>query len=152
MRFLLHLLVTAVAFWVATRLVNGLSYTGELPGLLLVALVFGVVNAVLIRSLPYSQPERIMQVAEKNDKLDLPTFGASALNFLSWREQTHTFEQLAGMGFGPVTVSAARSSDALSSRRVQLAYWARPWPNDQFSFATSTKLMTTSSARPCNCV
>lgn len=47
MRFVLHLVVTAVAFWVATRLVNGLSYVGPLPGLLLVALVFGVVNAVL---------------------------------------------------------------------------------------------------------
>lgn len=47
MRFLLHLVVTAVAFWVATRLVSGLSYVGPLPGLLLVALLFGVVNAVL---------------------------------------------------------------------------------------------------------
>jgi putative membrane protein len=47
MRFLLHLVVTAVAFWVATRLVEGLSYTGTLPGLLLVALLFGVINAVL---------------------------------------------------------------------------------------------------------
>jgi len=47
MRFLLHLVVTAVAFWVATRLVTGLSYVGTLPGLLGVALVFGVVNAVL---------------------------------------------------------------------------------------------------------
>jgi putative membrane protein len=47
MRFLLHLVVTAVAFWVATRLVDGLSYSGTLPGLLLVAVVFGVINAVL---------------------------------------------------------------------------------------------------------
>jgi putative membrane protein len=47
MRFLLHLVVTAVAFWVATQLVSGLSYEGPLPGLLLVALLFGVVNAVL---------------------------------------------------------------------------------------------------------
>jgi putative membrane protein len=47
MRFLLHLLVTAVAFWVATRLVSGITYQGPLAGLLLVALLFGVVNAVL---------------------------------------------------------------------------------------------------------
>ena len=47
MRFLLHLVVTAIAFWVATRLVSGLSYEGPLPGLLLVALLFGLVNAVL---------------------------------------------------------------------------------------------------------
>ena len=85
------------------------------------ATIFTVVNAVMIRSLPYSQPERIMQVAEKNEKLDLPTFGASALNFLSWREQTHTFEQLAGMGFGPVTVSGEGDPEQLTGNRISPA-------------------------------
>src|SRR5215471_11278298 len=61
--------------------------------------IFTVVNAVMIRALPFSEPNRIMQVAEKNDKLNLPTFGVSALNFLSWREQTHAFEQIAAYGF-----------------------------------------------------
>ena len=47
MRFLLHLVVTAFAFWVACRVVDGLSYTGTIPGLLLVALLFGLINALL---------------------------------------------------------------------------------------------------------
>ncbi len=47
MRFLLHLVVTAVAFWVALRLVSGLTYDGSVAGLLIVAVLFGVVNAVL---------------------------------------------------------------------------------------------------------
>jgi len=47
MRFLIHLVVTAFAFWVATRIVPGISYTGTVPGLLGVALLFGVINAVL---------------------------------------------------------------------------------------------------------
>ena len=85
------------------------------------ATIFTVVNAVMIRSLPYSHPERIMQVAEKNDKLDLPVFGASALNFLSWREQTQTFEQLAGMGFGPVTVSGEGDPEQLTANRISPA-------------------------------
>jgi len=82
------------------------------------ATIFTVVNAVMIRSLPFSQPERIMQVAEKNEKLDLPTFGASALNFLSWREQTQTFEQLAGMAFNPVTVSGNGDPEQLTANRI----------------------------------
>ena len=85
------------------------------------ATIFTVVNAVMIRALPYSQPERIMQVAEKNDKLDLPVFGASALNFLSWREQTQTFEHLAGMGFGPVTVSGVGDPEQLTANRISPA-------------------------------
>ena len=82
------------------------------------ATIFTVVNAVMIRSLPYSQPERIMQVAEKNEKLDLPTFSVSALNFLSWREQTRTFEELAGMGLGPVTVTGVGDPEQLTANRI----------------------------------
>ena len=35
--------------------------------------IFTVVNAVMIRSLPFGEPKRILQVAEKNDKLHLPS-------------------------------------------------------------------------------
>jgi putative membrane protein len=47
MRFVLRLLVTAAALWVAVRLVPGITYTGPWSHLLLVALVFGVVNAIV---------------------------------------------------------------------------------------------------------
>src|SRR5215467_1044345 len=66
--------------------------------------IFSVVNAELLRPLPYREPGRLVQVAEKNDKLNLPTFGASALNFLSWREQTQTFEELGALGFTTFTL------------------------------------------------
>ena len=46
MRFVIRLLISAVALWVATQIVPGVSYRGELLYLLLVALVFGVVNAL----------------------------------------------------------------------------------------------------------
>ncbi len=47
MRFLLRLLITAAALSVATFLLPGLSYTGGALGIVEVALVFGIVNAVL---------------------------------------------------------------------------------------------------------
>jgi len=47
MPFLIRLLVNAAALWVATRIVPGVSYSGGALPLLGVALVFGVVNAVL---------------------------------------------------------------------------------------------------------
>ena len=67
--------------------------------------MFSVVNAVLLRPLPFARPSRLVQVAEKNDRLNLPNFGASVLNFVSWREQTHAFEQLAAMGFASFNLS-----------------------------------------------
>jgi len=47
MPFLIKLIVNAVALWVATALVPGVSYDGGALGLLGVALIFGAVNAVL---------------------------------------------------------------------------------------------------------
>jgi putative membrane protein len=47
MSILIHLLINAAALWVATRLVDGISFTGTLPTLLGVALLFGVLNAIV---------------------------------------------------------------------------------------------------------
>ncbi|HWV58538.1 MAG TPA: phage holin family protein [Longimicrobiales bacterium] len=47
MRFLLRLAITAASLWVAVELVPGIEYTGEWPGLVGVAVVFGVVNALI---------------------------------------------------------------------------------------------------------
>src|SRR5271169_5093279 len=82
------------------------------------ATIFTVVNAVLIRSLPYAEPNRILQVAEKNDKLNLPIFGASVLNFLSWQEQTQSFEHLAAVGYATFTLSGSGEPEQLSGNRI----------------------------------
>ena len=47
MRFLLRLIVTAAALWVTVRFVPGIEYRGNWLGLVIVALVFGVVNAFI---------------------------------------------------------------------------------------------------------
>jgi putative membrane protein len=52
MGFLVRTLVTAVALWIATALLNGIALTGTNTGeqvltLIVVAAIFGVVNAVL---------------------------------------------------------------------------------------------------------
>ena len=58
MHILLRLLINAAALWVATRLVSGISYTGDGVSLFGVALVFGVLNVLikpilLLLSLPF---------------------------------------------------------------------------------------------------
>ena len=47
MDFLVRLLVNAAALWVATRLVNGVSYTGGWLPFFGVALLFGFINAFI---------------------------------------------------------------------------------------------------------
>ncbi len=47
MPFLIRLIVNAVALWVATRFVTGVTYTGSVLPMIGVALVFGLVNATI---------------------------------------------------------------------------------------------------------
>lgn len=47
MRFLLRLLVTAASLWAAVYFVDGITYSGPYWGLLVVAIIFGLVNAII---------------------------------------------------------------------------------------------------------
>jgi putative ABC transport system permease protein len=67
--------------------------------------IFSVVYAVLIRPMPFAAPDRLMQVAEKNDRLNIPNFAASVLNYLSWKEQNRSFQDLGAIGGGIYTLT-----------------------------------------------
>lgn len=66
--------------------------------------IFSVVNAVMLRPLPFASPDRLVRVAEKNDRLNLPDFSASVLNYLSWKDQTRTMD-LAAFGYSTLTLT-----------------------------------------------
>jgi predicted permease len=83
--------------------------------------IFSVANAVLLRPLPFAEPGRLVQVAEKNDKLNLPTFGASVPNFVSWREEQKSFEELAAIGFSNYTLTGTGEPEQLSGNRISPA-------------------------------
>jgi putative ABC transport system permease protein len=83
--------------------------------------IFSVVNSVLLRPLPFREPERLVQVAEKNDKLNLPNFASSVLNFLDWREQSHSFEELAAVGFANYTLTGSGEPEQFSGYRISPA-------------------------------
>ena len=80
--------------------------------------IFSVVNAEMLRPLPFRDPDGLVQVAEKNDKLNLPTFSSSVLNFLSWREQAKCFDGLAAMSFSNFTLSGNGEPEQYSGNRI----------------------------------
>jgi putative ABC transport system permease protein len=57
--------------------------------------IFSVVNAALLRPLPFAEPDRLSLLREANIKRNLPSFSVSVPNYVSWQEQSQTFEQLA---------------------------------------------------------
>jgi putative ABC transport system permease protein len=80
--------------------------------------IFSVVNAVMLRPLPYSHPERLAQLAETNEKLHLPNFGVSVLNYLSWRERNRTFEQLGAIGFAGFNLSGPADAEQVAGSTI----------------------------------
>ena len=83
--------------------------------------IFSVVNAVLLRPLPFREPSRLVQVAEKNDTLNLASFGSSVLNFISWRERAQTFEELAAIGSASYTLTGSGEPEQLSGNPISPA-------------------------------
>lgn len=64
--------------------------------------IFSVVNAVLLRPLPYAEPERLMTVWQNNLKRGWHEDVVTPADYLDWREQNHVFEAMAaylGRGF-----------------------------------------------------
>jgi putative ABC transport system permease protein len=57
--------------------------------------IFSVVNAVLLRPLPFAQPERLVMVFEKFTRQGLDQIPVSAQEFLDYQKQNEVFEQIA---------------------------------------------------------
>ena len=57
--------------------------------------IFSVVNAVMLRPLPFKEPERLVMVWEKNQSRGRTMNVINPGNFLDWRAQNTVFEQMA---------------------------------------------------------
>jgi predicted permease len=77
--------------------------------------IFSVVNSVLLRPLPYAQPDRLVQVWESNPKRSYSRNVVNPINFLDWTEQNRSFNGMAaivdtstrlGLGQEPLQVPA----------------------------------------------
>ncbi|MGA8073907.1 MAG: ABC transporter permease [Candidatus Acidiferrales bacterium] len=56
--------------------------------------IFSVVNAVLLRPLPFRDPDRLVIVWETSAVRDVQKGGSAAGDFLDWREQSGIFDKL----------------------------------------------------------
>ena len=57
--------------------------------------IFSVVNAVLLRPLPFHQPEQLVEIWEKNPERNWTKTQAAPANYLDWKEQARSFQGMA---------------------------------------------------------
>ncbi len=58
--------------------------------------LFSIINAVLLRPLPYPEPDRLVAVCESNARLGWDHYVTSMGAFSDWHEQSSPFQELAG--------------------------------------------------------
>ncbi|HEX3125294.1 MAG TPA: ABC transporter permease, partial [Rhodanobacteraceae bacterium] len=76
--------------------------------------VFSVFNALILKPLPYREPERLVWIAERNDKLNLPTFTTSGLNFRSWQAESSPIDSLGAIGYASYNLSGDGEPEQLT--------------------------------------
>jgi putative ABC transport system permease protein len=80
--------------------------------------IFSVVNAVLLRPLPYHDPQRLVQVWEHNRPRNEPRYSVAPANFLDWKEQNQTFEQFAAFEFPSFNLTGEGDPERIQAARV----------------------------------
>ena len=59
--------------------------------------IFSVVNAVVLRPLPYRDAQNVVTIWQNNAKAGVTRNDVSPANFLDWKEQSSSFESMAGV-------------------------------------------------------
>ncbi len=67
--------------------------------------VFSVVNAVLLRALPYPDADRLLLLWSSAPKQGLPEFGSSPADYRVWRSDNHSFADMGAFSTGGVNMS-----------------------------------------------
>ena len=83
--------------------------------------IFSFVNGVLLKPLPYGEPERIVRVLEKPPGGGRN--GISTLNYLDWQKDNTVFEYMAAQTGGSVTLTGINEPVKLRGSRVSPHYF-----------------------------
>ena len=86
--------------------------------------IFSVVNAVVLRPLPFDQPDRVMYVTNRNLKTGNRNTTISGPDFYDWRAQNRSFEVLSYFtGAVETSVTVNNVSDYSSVARIAPGYF-----------------------------
>jgi hypothetical protein len=89
--------------------------------------VFSVVNGVLLKPLPYAEPERLVRLWDSNAAANLPFFSVAPGNLLEWEKQNTTFTGFGAYREDGFSISSASMQD-MPERVTGATITAGLWP------------------------
>jgi predicted permease len=84
--------------------------------------IFSVVNSVLLRGLPYAQPNRLITLFETMPQM--PQSSAAYLNYLDWRKLNSTCEDLGALRWNDFNLTGSGDPERLHGRIVSASAFA----------------------------
>jgi predicted permease len=84
--------------------------------------IFSVVNAVLLRSLPYREPDRLVLVSHYQPIGEIDE--ATGADFLDWRDQAKSFEQIAAYDFNTADLTGSGEPERLNAGMISANLFA----------------------------
>src|SRR5690348_13172275 len=83
--------------------------------------IFSIVYAVLLKPLPYPDPERLVQLFQVSEGRNVPYF--SPQNFLDTRKDAKSFEDTTAVDTGGVTLTGQGAPAVLSGAEVSASFF-----------------------------
>jgi putative ABC transport system permease protein len=80
--------------------------------------IFSVINAVLLRPLPYPDSGQLVRLWESNLEANIPSFSVTYLTFLDWREQNQVFTEMAAYREDGFNLTGAAEPERVIGARV----------------------------------
>jgi predicted permease len=80
--------------------------------------IFTVINAVLLRPLPFQHPERLVALWESNPEQEIGRAAVSPPNFVDWSSQSRTLEQIAAYRYWGFVLSGGDAPERIAGARV----------------------------------
>jgi len=80
--------------------------------------IFSVVDAVLLRPLPYKDSDRLVMVWEQNPHRGWFQNVVSSANFLDWKKQNHVFADMAAFESVPFNLTGDNKPEEVAGERV----------------------------------
>ena len=88
--------------------------------------IFSVVNAVLLKSLPYKDSGRLVRVWHVPPAKSFPgisTFSVSAANFVDWQSQNHVFDQMTIFSYRGFTITGDGKPEQVDAAAVSSTFF-----------------------------